>query len=214
MSKHVFGQPVVFDQASGNGVQLDPSSPAFGWHDIIGAIRPDPLGANSPTLSTYQGSVRDFAYSATDKIDMVFHLPHDYVEGTDLYLHIHWSHIGTAISGSFIIDYDVTYAKGHNQANFATPVSPTQTISTPNIGTVPQYRHRTDEFQLSAASPTATQLDTDDIEVDGIVLVTLTVDTIPTITGGSTNEPFIHTLDMHYQSTGIPTAQRSPSFYA
>lgn len=197
-----------------SGFKIDPASPGFGWADIEGMIRPDPSGANRPDLATYQGSVRDYAYSAGDKIDMVFHLPHDYVMGSDLYFHVHWSHIGTAISGSLILDYHVTYSKGHNQANFSAPVSPTQTVSTPDIATVPQYRHRVDEFQLSASSPSASQLDTDDLEVDGIIVASLIVDTIPTITGGTTNEPFIHTLDLHYQTTGVRgTKSRSPDFW-
>jgi len=127
---------------------------------------------------------------------------------------VHWSHNGTAISGSLILDYGVTYAKGHKQALFGVEVAPQQTIATPDIATVPQYQHWLDEYQLSATSPSATQLDTDDIEPDGIVLVNLTVNTIPTITGGTTNEPFIHTLDLHYQTTGlIGTKQKEPDFY-
>jgi hypothetical protein len=209
----VFGQNPVIHKAQGAGIDIDPSSPAPGWADILGLIKPDPLGANAPTLGTYEGNVRGYHYTATDKIDMWFHIPHDYAPGTDLYFHLHWSHNGTDISGSFIIDYAVNYAKGHNQANFTTPVTPQQTISTPDIATVPQRRHRIDEFQLSASSPSATQIDTDNIEPDGIIMANLTVNTIPTITGGTT-EPFIHTLDIHYQTTGIKgTKQRAPDFW-
>lgn len=205
---------LIAPHTQGSGMKLDQSDPAFGWADIIGFIRPDPLGSGSPTLDTYRGSVEALSYAASDKITAVFHIPHDYVMGSDLYMHVHWSHNGTDISGSLVLDYHVSYSKGHNQAEFSAPVSPVQTISTPDIATVPQYRHRVDEFQLSAASPSATQLDSDDIEVDGIVLVSVLVDTIPTITGGSTR-PFIHTVDIHYQTTGlIGTKQKSPDFWA
>jgi hypothetical protein len=107
----------------------------------------------------------------------------------------------------------VTYAKGHNQANFSTEINPTITVSTPDIATIPRYRHRVDEIQLSAASPSASQLNSSLIEVDGLLLVHFDVTTIPTITGGSPNEPTILTIDLHYQSTGIGTKQKAPPFW-
>jgi hypothetical protein len=112
------------------------------------------------------------------------------------------------------VDYAISYAKGHNQANFITEVTPQLSVSTPNIATIPQYRHRVDEIQISATSPSATQIDTDDLEPDGLITVGVTVNTIPTITGGSTNKPCFLTLDIHYQSTGIGTKQKSPNFYS
>lgn len=210
------GNNIILPGTSATGVQVDPSGADWGWADIIGFIRPDPLGANAPSLSAFRGgNVREYAYSANDKIDMIFHIPHDYVPGTDLYLHVHWAHNGTAISGNLVLDYYATYADGHNGGTFGAEIAPTQTISTPDISTIPQYNHRVNEFQLSAASPSATQLDSDDISVDGLLLVNMTVDTIPTITGGSPNEPFIFTLDVHYQTIGTKgTVGKAPPFYA
>jgi hypothetical protein len=86
-------------------------------------------------------------------------------------------------------------------------------VSTPNIATIPQYRHRVDEIQLSATSPGANQLDSANIEVDGMILIALRSTTIPTITGGSTNAPAFFTCDLHYQSTSIGTKQKAPNFY-
>lgn len=212
-SRYTFGASPVIVKDQGTGILIDPASPDYGWADIIGELRPDPLGANAPALSAFRGGlVRCYAYSATDKMDMEFHIPHDYAMGTDLYLHVHWGHNGTAISGSLILDYGVTY--GQRDGTFAAEITPTQTISTPDIATIPRYGHRVDEFQLSAASPSATQLDSDDIEVDGLVMVNLTVDTIPTITGGSPNEPYIFFCDIHYQTTGLMgTKQKASPFW-
>ena len=143
-----------------------------------------------------------------------FHLPHDYAPGTDLYLHFHWSHNGTAISGDMVWEYNCTYAKGFDQANFPALVTGTSTYATTDIATTPQYRHRVDEIQLSASAPSASQLDTDDIEVDGIILMQVNANAIPTITGGSPNEPFLHFVDIHYQAGYIGTANKAPNFYA
>lgn len=202
-------------KTSGLGIKVDSTgTPTFPWRDIIGDIVPKTSGPGAPSLAAFRGgSVRSFFYSAGDDGDCVFHIPHDYVPGSDLFIHAHWAHNGTAISGNFVLDLYVTYAKGHNQANFSAEVNPQISVSTPDIATIPQYRHRVDEVQLSAASPSGTQLDSDDIEADGIIVVHFNATTIPTITGGTTNEPAIFTIDLHYQSTNMGTKQKTPDFW-
>jgi hypothetical protein len=211
------GTAAMLPGTTGTGVKVDSGgTPTFGWRDLIGDITPKSTGLGAPTLDAFRGgNVRGFRYSAGDDGDAVFHIPHDYVPGTDLFMHLHWSHNGTNISGSLVLDFYVTYAKGHQQANFSAEVAPVLTVGSLNITNTPQYRHRVDEFQLSAASPSATQLDSDNIEVDGLILVHFDTDTIPTITGGS-GEPYFLTLDIHYQSTAgsMSTKNKAPSFYA
>jgi len=202
-------------KTSGLGIKVDSTgTPTFPWRDLIGDITPKTSGAGAPTLAAFRGgNVRSFFYSAGDDGDAIFHIPHDYVPGSDMFLHLHWGHNGTAISGSLVVDFYLTYAKGHDQAAFAAEVNRTLTVSTPNIATIPQYRHRVDETQITAASPAASQIDSDIIEVDGLILVHFNATTIPTITGGTTNEPAFFTLDIHYQSTGVGTKQKAPDFW-
>lgn len=185
------------------------------WKDLLGDITPKTSGVGAPALGAMRGgNVRGFAYSAGDDGDAVFHIPHDWAVGTDLYLHLHWLHNGTAISGNLIVDIYMTYAKGHNQANFPTETTTQISVSTPNIATVPQYRHRIDEIQITAASPSGSQIATSLIEPDGLLLIHFDTNTIPTITGGTPNEPFFLTLDLHYQSDMLGTANKSPTFYS
>ncbi len=212
MADIILGGSLVFPKAAGAGIKVDQSTPDYPWVDWHGWLIPDIDGANRPTLAAFRGNVREYSYAVGDKLDMKYHVPHDYA-GTDIHLHLHWAHVGTAISGSFILDYAISYSKGHNQADYSVPITPQQTISAPDIATVPQYRHRIDEFQLSAASPSATQLQTSLLEPDGVILVNLTVNTIPTITGGTTAEPFIHYLDIHAQSMAHGTKNKAPNFY-
>ena len=184
------------------------------WGDIVGDVTPKASGASTPTLSTFRGgNTKAFAYSAGDDADCFFHLPHDYKPGSDIYLHIHWSHNGTAISGSFVTTCYVTYQKGHNQGIFPAEIAPTITTSTPNIATIPRWQHMISEVQLSAASPSATQLDSDNLEPDGVIILHLVATTIPTITGGSPNEPFIYFVDIHYQKQYFGTKNKTPNFY-
>lgn len=204
---------------TGTGVKLGTfGATTFGWRDLIGDITPKTSGLGAPTLDTITGNIRGFRYSAGDDGDIVFHIPHDYVPGTDLYLHPHWTHNGTDISGSLVITVYATYAKGHQQANF--PAQITTTITDNNGGTglnitnTPALRHRIPEIQFSTAGGSASMLNTTNIEVDGLILVHYDVGTIPTITGG-TGEPFLLTFDIHYQSTAgsASTKNKAPSFY-
>src|SRR3990167_5942323 len=113
---------------SDGGILIDDTA---GWEDIIGDISPDTTGAGSATLATFRGAnTRAWFYTTNDRCDMLFHIPHNYKKGTDLYLHLHWVHQGTSISGELVVTYGVTYAKGHNQVsdgNFITEVAPVLT---------------------------------------------------------------------------------------
>ena len=66
------------------------------------------------------------------------------------------------------------------------------------------------EGPLSATGGAGGLIPTEDLEVDGLILCTLTM------TGNTVNDgslPFVHAIDIHYQSTGLPTKQRSPDFW-
>ncbi len=199
------------DSSQAIGILIDG---AFAWRDCIASAIYRDVGAGSPTRSAFQGNVNSLFYGANDNSDMHFHVPHDYAHGTDIFVHAHWGHNGTAISGSLIVNFETTVAKGHNQANFTSTVTTTMTVSTPDIATVPRYRHRIDEFQLSAASPGAGQIASSLLEPDTLVMINVKPTTIPTITGGSPDQPAIFEVDLHYQSTGIGTKQKAPDFYA
>lgn len=203
---------LVVDKAQGFGIKVDVAAPTFGWRDIIGNVQPKASGAGSPTRAAYAGgTLGDYSFIANDVCDFCFHIPHDYVPGTDVYFHIHWSHTGTTTSGSAVFDIYHDYAKGHNQANFPAEKNITITYNTVDIATTPRYRHRIDEVIISGSSATATLMDRDDIEVDGLLRVTLKLTTLPTLGGGG--HLFIHTCDLHYQSTGMPTKNKAPDFW-
>lgn len=199
----------------GTGIYLEENGQTIlGWKDLLGQIIPRTTGAGTPSAAVFRGGViRQYAFGANDFVDINFHIPHDWVPGTDFYLHTHWGHNGTAISGDFVLEHTISYAKGHNQAIFPAEITNTQTIATTNIATTPQYSHHINETQLSSSTPSASQLDTALIEPDGILMLHTTTTAIPTITGGSPNEPFIFFLDIHYQSTNVTTKNRVPNFW-
>jgi hypothetical protein len=204
------GKTLVTDGSGGVGLDT------LVWKDLVGSITVRGTGPTAPSLTAYSGGdIDQFAFGVGDEVMLEFHMPHDYAPGTDIFLHSHWSHNGaTSITGDMVWGYTVSYAKGHNQANFSTEITTSTTFATTDLTTTPQYRHRIDEVQLSAASPSASQLDTDDLEPDGLILVRVAPTTIPTIVGGSPNEPFLHTVDIHYQANYVGTKNKVPNFYA
>lgn len=198
--------------ASISPVEWTPLAGPIGWRDLIGTVRPKISGVGSPTLDTLTGNVRAFRYAVGEDGDNDYHIPHDYLPGSDLFFHPHWTHNGTNISGSLEITVYMTYAKGHQQASFHTQKIFTVTDSGLTIANTPQLFHRIPEVQMSTPGGSASQLDSNIIEVDGLIQLHYDVTTIPTITGGAT-KPFLLTMDIHYQSTGLATPQKAPNFY-
>lgn len=209
------GQLIV-PKTTGYGIKVDVATPTFPWKDMLGEIFIKSPGANDPTLSAFIGTVSEFSFSnaVLNEANLNFHIPHDYMAGSDIYLHFHWAQNvvdtgGTAgVPGSCKWQAEVTYAKGHNQAAFITPVttSVTQTAS----GT--QYQHMIAEVQLSAASPSASQIDSDNLEPDGIIGVRVYRD--PADVADTLNQvPFLIYTDIHYMTTNIGTKAKSPNFY-
>lgn len=201
-------------KASTNGIKVDTTTPTFGFADILGDQFSKNTGATKPTLTTYNGVINAWLFSVGDEAYISYHIPHDYVKDTPIFLHIHWSHIGTFVTGG-TVTFKATsiYAKGHNQAAFQ---------STPAVGTftgtasTTQYMQILSEVLYSDSSPTGIEIDTDDLEPDGVIEMTFEVDANDiTVSEGAVPDPFIHFVDLHYQTTGlIGTKDKAPDFYA
>ena len=208
---------IVLPKTSGKGIKVDTATPTFGWRDLLGAIIPKARGGTAPAFTAFRGTnVKEYAFQAADIIeDITYHIPHDYVLGSDIHLHLHWGHNGTAISDSLVVDYYLMYAKGHGQAVFNSEINITQTISAPDVATRPQWGHEIDEIQISNDGGDATHLDRALLEPDGVIKLSLITTTIPTITGSATSDlPYLFTADIHYQSTNIATKDKvGPGFY-
>lgn len=195
---------------------LNGGSTGSGWRDLLGVPSVRTPGANDPTWAVWKGGIRKYQFSNALMNEMWFsyHIDHDYKIGSDIHIHVHWSQAtvdtgGTAgAPGQAKWYMEVTYAKGHQQQAFVTNIttSVTQTAS----GT--QYQHMLGEVQLSASSPTASQLDTDDLEPDGVIEVRLYRD--PADVADTLNQtPFLHFVDIHYQADRVNTKNKSPNFY-
>lgn len=211
----VFSGNMVMGKTPGIGVKLgDINTNSYGWNDLISVLSHQ-KGGVAPVLSpVIGGQVKEYAYISGDQGGNAYHIKHDYAPNTDMFVHIHWMHNGTAISGNLVVTYNFTYAKGHQQAIFTVEKVLTHTIPTPNIITIPRYQHMLSEIQLSSMTPNANQLNSALLEPDGEILMNITVTTAPTTTESSrANSVFIFHADLHYQSTGLTTINKVPNFY-
>lgn len=140
---------IILPKASGFGFKNETGT--FNWRDLRGHIIVRTVGLTSPTYDTMFGNQNGYRFSIGDKIDFDYHYDHDVVAGSDQYYHVHWIHNGTAISGVIWFMVALSYAKGHNQANFPDDVLIPIFFDTVNIATTPARRHRIEEVQMSAA---------------------------------------------------------------
>lgn len=205
---------IVLQKASGNGIKVDQTTPTFGWHDLQGDILIKVVGANDPDYSDYAATGiyrHQFKNTAMTQVFNSYHIPHDYVPGSDVFMHIHWSQTtidtggAAGAPGNAKWYFDANYSKGHDRGAFPAAVVTVSVVQAAS-GTIRQ--HLIAEVQLS----TSGQIGGQDLEPDGIVTVRSyrdagdAADTLD-------QRPWVHHADVHYQSTNIPTKQKEPDFY-
>ena len=202
---------LVLPKTAGKGIQVDIATPSFTWRDLKGKVTQRNIGGSKPTHAIYRDTLRQFQFAAGKEEYFTYHIDHDHVPDSDIFLHVHWSHAGDDVSGGTItIEYEISYTKGFNQGAFGASVSTTFT----GTASTTQYQHILSEIQVSAASPSANQIDSNDLEPDGIIeaRIKITSNDI-TVNAGGVPDPFIHEVDIHYQSTSVGTKERDPDFY-
>lgn len=205
------GTNIQVPKTQGAGIKVGPNgSETFGWHDLTGTLQVygDPGDA---TRTVYRGGIKALQFTETDSAYTDFHMPHDYLMGSTIYIHAHWSHTSTLVTGGSVTwGFELMYAKGHNQGAFADPI----TVSVAQNASTTQYQHMIAEGSASTPGGSLVTLDTDLLEVDGIIQCRIFLDSNDiTVSGGGIPEPYVHTVDIHYQSTGVPTKQRAPDFW-
>lgn len=203
------GVNILVPKTQGKGIKIDETSPEFGWHDIVGNMHV--YGEPSDAVrGTYRGGIKALQFDVSDQAYIDFHMPHDYAMGTNIYIHVHWSHDSATVTGGTTTwAFEMMYAKGHNQEPFGTTVI-ASVID--NVSTT-QYQHQIAEVLASSVGGSGSTLDLDSLEVDGIFQCRLYLDSNDITDSVSVPNPFAHFVDIHYQSTGVPTKRRAPDFW-
>lgn len=79
------------------------------------------VGANSPTPTTFVGNIQQYTFDATnDEVFGATEITHQYKEGTDIEVHVHWATNGLEV-GSAAVKWELEYttADGDGSAPFA-----------------------------------------------------------------------------------------------
>jgi hypothetical protein len=205
---------LVLLKTSGKGIRIDLTTPTFGWRDLLGDVSIKTTGANDPDYNNYAalGIYRyQFKNNIVTEIFNDYHMPHDFVPGTEVFVHIHWSQTTVdtgglaAAPGNAKWYFDANYSKGHDRGAFPAGVTTVSAVQTAS-GTI--RKHMLAEVQLS----TGGQIGGQDLEPDGVV----TVRTYRDASDGADTldqRPWVHHVDIHYQTTNIGTKQKAPDFY-
>ena len=209
---------------TGKGIKVYPASPVFGWKDVLGELTIKTVGVTDPEWVVYRDTIYQYRFTngaAVREVWLNYHIPHDYVPGTDIYIHTHWSQIAVDTGGAAGVPgvakwfFDISYADGYGTAGGAAdPFVTVKTVSVTQQASTTQYGHMIAEVIISGASDTATTFDRTKFKVDGVLLVRLYHDSTD---GDDTldQSPFVHYVDMHYQTNGVMgTYNKNTPFYS
>lgn len=197
----VVGDNLIMQKTTGKGIKVDELSPAFGYRDITADIVLRGIGTD-PTWSQIDATVfYGYKFIIGKKAYLVFHVPHDYVPGSDIFIHVHFltNYVGVNKDQPVKWQFTTAFAKGYNRGAF--------NLGSPNVTTAEATP--TQLYDHCIAENGAITLT--DLEVDSLIMVEL-----ERITNGgtdNTDDVFVLTADVHYMSNDLATKDKNYPFY-
>ena len=192
---------VVIPKTSGYGIRVDTASPSFGWKDLTGQVHIKATGASDPGFNVYRTNIRQYQFAVGREVWLEYHMPHDYLPGSEMFIHAHWSLITTEVE-NVTWGFDLTYAKGYARGLFNATVNCTKLLASTGVA----YTHMISEVQCTGGA----LLTTANLEVDGLLLVRCYLSA-----NSGAADPFLHFVDLHYQSNGVMgTKDKNYPFYS
>ena len=175
--------------------------PEAGWNDIVMSLATGKaVGSNVPDWNTYRDGIKawEFSATATDELWINFHIEHDYMVGSPMYPHIHFSTNNTATG---VIRWGLEYTYADREGTF--PASTTIYLEY-DVTASAQYEHLVVEATDAQAA-----LITGD--VDGLCQMRVFRD------GSHANDTFSDavfglTADIHYQVNKFCTLNKAAPF--
>lgn len=159
------------------------------------------VAATWSTIGATNFSAWSFSASATNSLQVAFHIQHDYWPGGKALLHIHWNSTGT---GTVRWGFQYVKAKGHGQEEFDFTSPTTVYVEQANLTVTANGPHMIAEFDIADTIP--------DLEPDTLIIVRVFRD------GGHANDTlnavaYGHFCDVHYEVDRFATPKRAPDFY-
>lgn len=177
----------------------------YGWGDITGEII-SKGGANAPSFAAITGLGNLYAYkfsgsaSTLTEVFVCWHVPHDYADGTDIYIHVHWLNAtSTPSTNNLVWQFEYSIAKGHGQQAFPTPT----TVSVTQACSSTRYMHHIAE---TAAITSA------NLEVDSLIYCRIFRDAAHASDTNTDTDVYLLTADVHYQKNKYATKNKAYPF--
>ena len=199
VSKLSVSGDLILPKTSGKGIKVDTTTPTFGFRDIVGTPQEPTTGGGKPSfLQIAMSGVYTWKFTTADVQYYTWHIPHDYVPGSDIYFHTHWFS-ETTVANNTKWQFDYLYARGHNQSAYPTTAT---SISVEQTDSTTAYQHMIAETTAQTIA---------NLEPDGVIICKVSR---VTPSGTDVTVPvFVPVVDLHYQSTNMATKQKAPNFY-
>lgn len=168
------------------------------WDDCRLIVSARTVGANPATLEVFRDGLRAWRFDNGASLKEIFlsaQLPHGYLEGSDIKLHVHLAHIEGSDNGNVVWKCEYSWASNLE----ALPASSTATSSPVAVLAADQYK--------PMITPLATITGTGK-KISSLLLLRLYRD--PTDANDtSTANVYLLEADIHYQSDGVGTVNET-----
>ncbi len=100
------------------------------WKDLILPVTSVGPGGTTPSPTTLIGNIQCYGFQTGDLIQGSFEIQHDYIEGTDLNVHIHWAPTTTNVG---VIVFDFEYSVANVGSVYPASIVISQTFTPPGV---------------------------------------------------------------------------------
>lgn len=100
------------------------------WKDLILPITSVGPGGSNPAATTIVGNIQAYGFQTGDLVQGSFEIQHDYIEGTDLNVHVHWIPDNVS-TGAIVFNFEYTVANVGSVVPAATVIS--QSFTPPGV---------------------------------------------------------------------------------
>lgn len=169
------------------------------WKDVVGEIRTHGNKTTEPDFVIYKNNIMAYEFEIGDEAWTNFQVPYDYMNGTDIYLHFHWSTNSATVTGGTVTwKAEVVYTDKYGNEPLAQ-----RAIKTTQNPRTTQYQQMISEVQLSSLAPNPNQFHTRNIKHGGIIMVRAYLYANNMTDRAGEPKPFLHFIDIHYQATVV-----------
>jgi hypothetical protein len=196
---------LVLMSTSGVGIKLDESNASFGYADLKGHKTMPTSGGTAPTRTQIRTGVYAPGYNQGDTIDWEYHLEHGDMIGETYHEHIHVKlPQGCTASGNNLVITCVTAVHFHNRTGSPAPITKTFTITPAQLNAITNGTLLpTEQIIAQAGGDDVNTFNSNNWRVDDDITSSMTITTLPTLTGGLGQLVIVSHHDFHRKINGI-----------